>query len=401
MFRAQTQQRIRNILALYQHETEFVTVSYSDPYIDQTLRNKYDIRVEGTVVFESDTRHEKVTIIEEQKFTSAILKLIRDETKKVYFLVGHEEHEIEDFKDGGYSGMRAELENQNYAAFSLSLLTEPDIPADCAVLVIAGPKATLTRHELKVVTEYLERNGKLLLMLDPSLTTAADVNIGLVRLMKKWGIKIGNDLVIDEMSFVPLYGPSAPVPGIELHEITRSMRDLVVFHYARSVSPAVDSGVNLSVKSLAKTIGGVQDSWGETERAPDGSFSKERVYTAGVDTPPPVSIAVAVEQKVEDNNPDEATGSPTRIVVFGDSDFASNAALRESNRDLFLGTINWLTLEDDLIAIRPIDLQKQALRQMRVQDIRLVQITSVFLIPLIVFVAGLAVWWQRRKGENA
>lgn len=398
---AQNQQRIRDILALYQRETKFVTVSYADPYIDQALTNKYNIRVEGTIVFESDTRHEKVTTIEEQKFTSAILKLIRDETKKVYFLVGHEEHEIEDLNDNGYSGVRTELENQNYAALSLSLLIEPDIPADCAVLVIAGPKATLTTHELDVVTQYLERNGKLLLMLDPSLTTTDDVNIGLVQLMKKWDIKIGNDLVIDQSSFVPLYGPSAPVPGFELHEVTRAMRDLVAFPLTRSVSPTIESASNLSVKSLAKTVGGVQDSWGETERAADGTFSRELAYAAGVDTPPPVSIAVAVEQKVNNINQDESTGSPTRIVVFGDSDFAANGALREPNRDLFLAAINWLTLEEDLIAIRPIDLEKQALRQMRNQDRRFVQITSVFLVPSIVFISGLIVWWQRRKGENA
>ena len=158
---------------------------------------------------------------------------------------------------------------------------------------------------------------------------------------------------------------------------------------------------NFSVKSLAKTVGGVQDSWGETERVPDGTFSRELIYTAGVDTPPPVSVAVAVEEKVDNNSQAETAGSPIRIVVFGDSGFATNAYLREANRDLFLATINWLTLEDDLIAIRPINLEKQALRQMRVVDIRLVQITSVFLIPSIVFIAGLVVWWQRRKGENA
>lgn len=398
---AQNQQRIRDILELYQRETGFVAVSYADSYIDQLLANKYNIRVEGTIVFESDTRHEKVTTIEEQKFTSAILKLIKDESKKIYFLVGHEEHEIEDFNNEGYSSVRAELENQNYAAFSLSLLIEPDIPADCEVLVIAGPKTTLTNHEINVVTKYLARNGKLLLMLDPSLTSAEDANGGLVRLMKKWGITIGNDLVIDEKQFVPLFGPSVPVPGFELHEITRAMRDLVAFHLTRSVTPTINSVENFSVKSLAKTVGGVQDSWGETERVPDGTFSRELIYTAGVDTPPPVSVAVAVEEKVDNNSQAETAGSPIRIVVFGDSGFATNAYLREANRDLFLATINWLTLEDDLIAIRPINLEKQALRQMRVVDIRLVQITSVFLIPSIVFIAGLVVWWQRRKGENA
>ena len=169
----------------------------------------------------------------------------------------------------------------------------------------------------------------------------------------------------------------------------------------RSVTPIADSASNLTVKSLAKTVGGIDDSWGEKQRGTDGTFSGTFTYTRGADTPPPVSIAVAVEQKTDQNSDENASRSPTRIVVFGDSDFAVNAAFREANRDLFLSTINWLTLEEDLIAIRPIDIQGQTLRQMRVHDIRLVQITSVFLIPSIVFIAGLIVWWQRRKGEDA
>ena len=125
----------------------------------------------------------------------------------------------------------------------------------------------------------------------------------------------------------------------------------------------------------------------------------------------PISIAVAAEEKNAPLQPDtspqtentvpETTESPTRIAVFGDSDFATNLFFRSASRDLFLATINWLTLEEDLIAIRPIDLQQQALRRMAIQDIRLVQITSVFLIPLIVFIAGLVVWWQRREGGSA
>ena len=393
--------RVKDMLELYQRETEYLTVSFKDPEIDIQLSNKYNILWDGTTIFESGERLEKVTSVEEQKFTSAILKLIRDETKKVYFLVGHEEHGLEDFNNNGYSTVRTELENQNYAAFSLSLLTESDIPADCEALVIAGPKTALSSHEINIVSKYLRRNGKLFLMLDPSVTSAEDVNRGLVRLMRRWGIRIGNDLVIDEAQFFPLFGPKAPVPGPELHEITRPMREPVAFPYTRSVTPIEDRPASLSVKSLMKTVGGTQDSWGETQRISDGTFGEDFAYTTGVDTPPPVSIAVAIEQKADENNSDKTTGGPTRIVVFGDSDFAANALFRAPARDLFLSIINWLTLEEDLIGIRPIDLQGQTLRQMHVQDGRLVQITSVFLMPSIVFIAGLIVWWQRRKGENA
>lgn len=408
---AAARQRAENMLELYQRETEFLTVFHANPQIDIQLVEKYNILRDGTIIFESQERQEKVTTLEEQKFTSAILKLVRNETKKVYFLVGHEEHSVDDFNNIGYSEVKAELENQNYAAVSLSLLTHPTVPEDCEVLVIAGPKNALTRHEIGLVSKYLAQNGKLMLLLDPSVISAKDVNSGLVQLMKKWGITIGNDLVVDRANSVFEFGPTAPFPGFEPHDITRfAMQALIPFPVTRSVTPREDRQATLSVKSLAKTISPTGVSWGETQRETDGTFSTDS-YTPGVDVPGPVSIAVAAETKNESRQSDtgaqngnteaETTESPTRIVVFGDSDFATNAFLRQANRDLFLATINWLTLEEDLIAIRPIDLRQQALRQMGIQDLRLVQLTSVFLIPLIVFIAGLVVWWHRREGGSA
>lgn len=396
--------RAKNILELYQRETKFLTVSFRDPYVDLQLKEKYQVQYDGTIIFESKERQEKVTTVDEQKFTSALLKLIRNESKKIYFLVGHGEHGLNDFNNNGYSDVKAELENQNYTALPLSLLTKTDIPTDCEVLVIAGPKSALAPNEFDAVEKYLTRNGKLFLMLDPSVTSAEDVNNRLVRRMKRWGIAIGNDLVIDKGQFVPLFGPSAPVPGPELHEITRAMREPVVFPVVRSVKPITDRSANLNVKSLFKTVGGTGNSWGETQRETDGTFSEDFTdftYTAGVDTPPPVSVAVAVERKADADDNGNATSDPTRIAVFGDSDFAANAIFRAPNRDLFLAVINWLTLEEDLVTIRPIDLRQQVLREMTLQDVRVVQITSVFFIPLIVFIAGVTVWWQRRKGENA
>ncbi len=402
---AQLATRAKDILELYQRETQFLTVSFKDPFVDLQLKEKYQVEYDGTIIFESKERQEKVTTVDEQKFTSAILKLIRNETKKIYFLGGHGEHRLDDPNNNGYSEVKAELENQNYAAFPLSLLTKTDIPTDCEVLVIAGPKTALVRNELDTIEKYLTRSGKLLLLLNPSVTSAEDVNSGFVRLMKQWGIAIGNDLVIDKGQFAPIFGgPIAPVPGLELHQITRTVGGPVVFPFVRSVTPIADRAASLNVKSLFKTVGGTGNSWGETQRETDGLFSEDFTdftYTAGVDTPPPVSVAVAVEHKKDTASNEEPTRDPTRIVVFGDSDFAANTIFRGPSRDLFLSAINWLTLEEDLVAIRPVDLRQQALREMTIQDMRVVQITAVFFIPLVVFIAGVTVWWQRRKGGNA
>ena len=407
---AADRQRTIELLELYQRETDFLTISHANPYIDIQLVEKYNIRRDGTVIFETQGRQEKVTILEEQKFTSAILKLVRKQTKKIYFTVEHEEHSLDNFNTG-YSEVKAELENQNYAAAPLSLRAQPAVPTDCEVLVIAGPKNAFTSDEIGLVSRYLAQNGKLLLLLDPSVTSAEDVNKGLVQLMKRWGIAIGNDLVVDRVSFVFELGPTAPFSSFEPHDITRSaMQVSIPFPVTRSVTPLEDRKTTLSVKSLAKTINPTGVSWAETQRETDETFNTD-TYNAGLDMAGPISIAVAAEEKNEPPQLDtgsqdsdtatETAESPTRIVVFGDSDFATNLFFRSASRDLFLATINWLTLEEDLIAIRPIDLRQQALRQMTAQDIRFVQITSVFLIPLIVFIAGLVVWWQRREGGSA
>ena len=402
---AQAATRAEEMLELYARETQFLTVSFKNPFIDIQLRDMYDIQRDGTIIFKTEKRREKVTTVGEQKFTSAILKLIRNETRKIHFLVEHEEHGLGDFNKNGYSEVKTELENQNYAAFPLSLLTEPDIPADCEVLVIAGPRTALAHHELDAIEKYLTRSGKLFLLLDPSVTSAQDVNGGLVQLMKKWGVTIGNDLVLDHVRHAIWYGgPIALLPEPQPHDITLAVQDGVTFLLTRSITPIVDRPVNLSVRPLLLTVGGMGGSWGETQRETDGTFNPDFTtftYNPSMDTPPPVSVAVAIERKTDTDGNGDTTQDPTRIVVFGDSDFAANAIFRAPNRDLFLAAINWLTLEEDLVAIRPIDLRQQALREMTIQDVRVVQITAVFFIPLIVFIAGVTVWWQRRKGEDA
>lgn len=394
--------RAKEMLELYQHESKLITVSFKNPYIDTLLSEKYDLKYDGSIIFESKDRIEKVTTVDEPKFTSAILKIIRNETEKLYFLTEHGEHGIDNYDPKGYANLRTDLESQNYDIRSLSLLKQTDIPRDCDVLVIAGPKNRLTENEINLIEKYLTRNGKLLLLLNPSVS-ADDVNGGLVQLMKKWGVVIGNDLVIDRQRFFRLPGELFVALDLEFqpHAITYfSMRASIPFLYTRSVTPLEERRSDLIVKSLAKTSSPIGISWGETQRKIDGSFNTE-TYTSEVDTPGPVSVAVAVEEENNNNTEDMDSKNLTRMVIFGDSDFATNAFLRQPNRDLFLATVNWLTEDEDLIAIRPIDLRKQVLRRMTIQEARLVQIISVFLIPIIVFIAGMVVWWLRREGGTA
>ena len=119
---------------------------------------------------------------------------------KSIFLTGHEEQAIDNFnQDQGYNITKEELEKQNYRVETLSLVTQPEIPADCAALIVPGPKAPLMAHEVNAISRYLDKDGKLFLMLDPSINSVKDPNQGLVDLMDRWGVTIGNDLVLDRI----------------------------------------------------------------------------------------------------------------------------------------------------------------------------------------------------------
>ena len=122
--------------------------------------------------------------------------------------------------------------------------------------------------------------------------------------------------------------------------------------------------------------------WGETEQ----SSWQEAKYDKAKDTAGPISIAVAAESEAN-----------SRIVVVGDADFASNQFFSStSGGDFFLGSTGWLTMEGDLISIRPIDPRSRSLRNITAGEQILIQLISVFLIPFLISIIGFTVWWKRR-----
>lgn len=406
---ARDHQRAETLLEMYARETDKLSVEFVDPNAEAMKRQEYDIQLDGTTVFESGGMRELITTVDEQKFTSAVLKVVSDELVKIYFLTGHEEQAIDDFnQDRGYSQTKEELEKQNYRIETLSLATQPEVPADCAALIIPGPKAPLMAHEVNAISKYLAKNGKLFLMLDPSVNTAKDPNQGLVDLMDRWGVMIGNDLVLDRIrpAFF-LFGGSQPdaptLSDFEFHQITQEVYRQVTFQLARSVTPKTNVGSDLNIKSLVKTTNEIGGSWAETKRKADGTFEVDLSYTEGKDMPPPVSLAVAVQREStesttgENLSADTPKASGTRIVVVGDSDFANNLFFHGTGGgNFFLNAVNWLTLEEDLIAIRPVDPTERSLRMMTPSEVAFVQMTAIFLIPLIIFLIGVGVWWRRR-----
>jgi ABC-type uncharacterized transport system involved in gliding motility auxiliary subunit len=92
----------------------------------------------------------------------------------------------------------------------------------------------------------------------------------------------------------------------------------------------------------------------------------------------------------------DAPKPESRLVVIGDSDFASNAMVQVGgNSDLFLNAANWLAQQENLIAIRPKSPEDRRLQLTQDQQTRVFWVTLV-IIPLLLFGNAFRVYWKRR-----
>ena len=86
----------------------------------------------------------------------------------------------------------------------------------------------------------------------------------------------------------------------------------------------------------------------------------------------------------------------TRVVVFGDSDFPSNAyAGVPGNQNLFANSISWLAQQEGLIAVRPTQAGDRRV-SMTPREQTFATLTSIFILPGLVFLTGVYTWWRRR-----
>src|SRR5271170_6369933 len=110
----------------------------------------------------------------EEDVTGAIVKVTSDKVKAVCFVTGHGEKSLTDSSQDGYSQVDAGLKKENYSTKTVNLITENSVPADCSVLVIAGPKQSYYPQETTLIGKYLDAGGEALIMEDPATDPKLD-----------------------------------------------------------------------------------------------------------------------------------------------------------------------------------------------------------------------------------
>ena len=87
----------------------------------------------------------------------------------------------------------------------------------------------------------------------------------------------------------------------------------------------------------------------------------------------------------------------TRVVVIGSTDAGDNQRVGQLfNRDFFVNSADWLSGEENQISIRPRQLRSSRFR-LTAEQFTIVFILSVLLLPELLLIAGIVVWWERRN----
>ena len=286
------------------------------------------------------------------ELVSALRAVSQETAPVVYFLTGHGERDITDFSEfRGYAEI-AGIVRERYAEIRPLLLDSmASVTNDCSVLVVAGPTQGLAAWEVVKIRDYLGRSGRLMLLLDSGSKT------GLESLLEAWGVRLGQDRVIDSPITTLLPGSrdrsaalglgQVPVIRYGAHPVCDRLNGLVSsLVLPRSVDPLGGNGRTRILndqadKPLVVSLAfSSERSWAETD------FNQNPPqYNEGYDWRGPVSLAVCVEKGMASAIAMDI--KPVRMVVFGDSQFAANRCLAGGNESLFINALEWLLERGD------------------------------------------------------
>jgi ABC-type uncharacterized transport system involved in gliding motility auxiliary subunit len=377
----------KDLLDRYANLSSRVHVQYIDPDRDPQVARAAGITNYGTTVVEMGDKKQQAKELTEEGVTGALITALKNTVRTVCFVTGSGEHRMDDTDRTGFSNFKDMLTKDNYTSKSISLLQQPDVPSDCTVIVIGGPTTDYQANAIASIQKYVEGGGRAMFMLDPPLKlgkpTIADNN-ALSAVLASWGVTLDKNLILDLNPLGQLAGVGPQVALVnkyDSHPIVSDMNGTATgFPLARS----------MQTKNMDKTT--VQQLFSSSET----SLATENLSSSSFDPKDPKNkkgpLPLAAAGTFSTDKPDKEG----RFVVVGDSEWAANSFLAfNGNGDLAMNAMNWLSSDEDLISIRPKPPEDREI-SMTSGQLQWVRISSQFLLPLVVVLAGVSVWWRRR-----
>ena len=360
----------------------------------------------------------------EYDLTSAILKVTREETKTVGFLAGHDELDIYNQQ---FQRMRQELSKQ-YDVRKIQIEGGKPIDESVATLVIVGPQNRLTEREKYEIDQFIMRGGKTVFLVDsiriqPTGLQAVPLTTGLNDLLEHYGVKMGNNLVLDryhdmatfQQGFMSVtqsypYFVKAIKPNLSQDNPITNQLDSLVLPWVSSLELINKEDDQVEGHILAKT-----SEFGWTARSPYNlnprgllrpPSSAQNIYTlavglsgvfksfyAGKDIP-----AVEEGESKDENRTTKTESEPSQIIVVGTSQFL--AQQRQDGLIFFQNIIDFLTLGEELIGIRSQNVTDRPLKETSDSERFFLKFLVIGGVPILVAIFGISRYFLRRRAKQ-
>ncbi len=398
-----------NLVALqFQAAARGISVEIVNPYRDQTraaeVAQQYKIGSrESAVIVDYDGRAKVITADDladfdrtpetfgqpaqptnlkgEQAITGALLELLETRRGVIYFVRGQGEAELGAKSPFGVLAML--IERENVMLKELALANVESVPPDAVAVVVAGARYDFSEKEFKVLREYWDKGGKVLVLLDPTAQTPQ---------LQGWLGSLGI-MVQDDRIYANLGG----VTGIIADVATEFVGDSAMARKFRGVNPQFVGGTQslklepervapalIRVSPLLQAVNGF---WGETDWRQAGingiEFNPEKDRTKDL-------VVAAMVEKGESSAPNNS-----RLIAVSNLKYILDENLTRQCADFTIAAVNWLLRREGLVGIPPRDLRMFTLSVNQRQLTQLF-VVAVILLPALAAALGGYVWWRRR-----
>src|SRR6266481_3167346 len=326
----------------------------------------------------------------EQAITGAMIDLVEGKKKTLGYVLGHKEPPLTE--GSAISVLKTFIENENIQFKELNLLDLDAIPEDVKTVMIIGPQYDFSDREMKVLRNFWDKQGRILLLLDPAAKTPK-----LDAFVNELGIKMNDDrLMVFLRTGIQELALTRDVQARFLGDspITKRLADVRTLFLGGTSSLTLEPdrvhAANIRLEPLIQAEKGY---FAETDYNTDDQAKLQADAKQSSNVPLTIGAAVekggSADQRVQVNS--------SRLVVVSNATFVQDNAITQDQQglDFISGSVNWLLSREQLIGIAPkvpkpltFNLNEEALRQLR-------WILLVF-IPLVPALIGTMVWWQRR-----
>ena len=326
----------------------------------------------------------------EQALTSAMMDLVEGKKNTLGYVLGHKEPPLGE--QTPISVLKTFIENENIKFQELNLFEVGEVPAEVKAIVIAGPQYDFSDREIKLLRDFWEKQGRILLLLDPGAKTPK-----LNAFLNDLGVKVNDDRL---MAFLRTgIQELALTRDVQAHFLSENLitkrlggARALFFGGTSSLTLQPDRvrGANIRVEPLVQAEKGY---FAETDyNSTDQSKLQADAAKAGG---PPLTIAASVEKGGSGDSRVQVNSA--RMVVASNATFIQDNALTQDQQslDFISASVNWLLSREQLIGIAP-KVPKTLTFSLSEEALRNVRWIMLVLMPLVPAVIGSVVWWQRR-----